>query len=406
MRIAIVGPNYFLDRSYQENVWAEQLVKSGHEVCVVCGAQQTERLTVAGPTGDYRLSRVPMRVLPPSVHLERGAADAVAESSPDLIVVFGDKLFSRRIATDQRIRGVPMVATFSENPGMHEYDWRKPCISLRQRYLALGFAVLRSGPIRTICRRSVLLVGNTPKTREIVLRLIPRSERSPINAKFIDRPLGFSPEHYGFDPELRRKVRDSLGVSNEQIVFCTSSRFDPIKEASIRLMIDAARRLMPAHPHLRALIIGFSRSETSGRVRQFIDVGPFAERFIQEPFADRGRLNELFNASDIIAYNLATISCQEALGTGLYSCLSDIGAMDHLLQSPEQGSLYRPDDADDLARCIERGMHMLERLDPQARLALRSRMADEGRWLGYDRIIASILDEVRQRMESAARTQA
>src|SRR3954464_6133578 len=173
MRIALVCPNYIPNRSYQENVWAEQLAKTGHVVRIISAARvDTPILRIDEPTGSYETQNVKTWFLPRFTYWSSKAHRAVREFKPDLIVVYGDKLFSLRTIRDRSLAHVPVISTYSENLGMHEFDWRKPGITWRQRVWAIGFAILRGGPIRKVCKRSALVVGNTPQAREIILRVI------------------------------------------------------------------------------------------------------------------------------------------------------------------------------------------------------------------------------------------
>lgn len=405
MKIALVCPNYFLDRSYQENVWAEQLAKAGHRVRVICGGPRHKAVRVIQePHARYEMHQVKMITLPRSVFITRQAAAAVRAFDPEVIVIHGNKGFSDAVVRDPAMARVPIISTYSENLGMHEFDWRKPGIPLRQRARALGFQLLRGRHIRRNCRRSDLIVGNTLQAREILgLLFRDARERRRIDGKIVDLPLGFSPDHFGHDPAMRKRVRAELSVPDDQVLVCTTSRFDPIKMASINLVIDASRNLMPRHPELRLLVAGFTDSRTSEQVRAHIASGPHADRIIQHPFANRTRLNELFNAADVIVYNLATISCQEALGTGLFACFGDAGTMQHLITRPDQGVLFRPGDEGDLTEKLSRGLAIAGRHRGEARERFRRELAEASRWLGYDRIIASLLDEVRKRTGSAGK---
>lgn len=404
MRIAIVCCSFDPNRSYQENIWAEQLLKAGHTVRVIGAGRTTAApAVIESPIGPYEVQQVRTWQLPRSIYLTRDAAAAVRSFSPDLIAIFGDKLFARGVTDEPQLAHVPVISTYSENTAMHEFDWRKAGIGFKQRLHAIGFAVIRGGAIRANCRRSDIIVGNTPQGRDIVLRLFrDQGERDRINAKIIDRPLGFSPDHFGHDPQLRQSVRRSLGIGPDEVVVCTSSRFDPDKADSIRLVIDACRRLMPQHPSLRAMIVGFSDTPTTAEIRRHLDSGPYLDRFIQQPFANRQRMNELFNAADIVVYNRPTISCQEALGTGLYACFADGGTMNHLVTSDEQGAFYRPLDVNHLTEVLTSAITRFEQLSGEARQAFRSRLAAEAQWLRYDRIIESVFEELRKRLPQQA----
>lgn len=408
MRIALVCPDYKTDRSYQENIWAEQLSKAGHEVRVISAAPSNSPVRrIKHASGTHELQEVATQFLPRSTYRCKTVHLAVREFKPELIVITGDKLYCLPVVRDQSLRHVPLISTYSENLGMHEFDWRKRGISLRQRFMALGFAALRGGPIRATCTRSDLIIGNTPQAREIILRLFSNQTlRAQIDQKIIDMPLGFSPDHFGFDPDMRNRVRAEIHLQPGTVLVCVSSHFSAVKAPFVKLIISALRRIMVNEPSLKALIVGFTDqaeyAPISAQIGQHIDSGQFADRFIKHPFAQRGRLCELYNASDIAAFGRASISCQEALGTGLFACFSDDGSLNHLVTMPEQGVFFRPNDEDDLTAQLAKGVHVIQRHQGPQGQEFRRQLAQGARWLGYDRIIAAILQEVADRRGAGA----
>lgn len=407
MRIALVCPNYLPNRTYQENVWAEQLTRAGHVVRIISAGKSDEPVRrIEEPSGAYEEHFISTRFLPRSTFWSRQSHLALRQFRPDLFVLFGDKLFALPMIHDRDLAAVPMISTYSENLGMHEFDWLKPGISLRQRLSAVGFAMLRGGPIRAACRRSTLVVGNTPQAREIVLRLFPSGEREDISRKMIDMPLGFSPQHFGYFPNVRESIRKELNIGHEDVLVCVSSQFSPAKEPFVKLIIDALRQVMDHESSLRAIIVGFTddpkNAAVSQRIREHIDQGLHGERFIKHPFAGRDRLCEIYNAADIAAFGRASISCQEALGTGLFGCFSDDGSTNHLVTRPDQGAFFRPNDVNDLALKLAEGVRVITRHQGSQREAFRQALADAAAWLGYDRIIVSILDQAAHRTKQTA----
>ena len=404
MRIAIIGPNFTHGLTYQENMWAEHLTRLGHAVRMLhAGHVTTAPRLLTESYGSFQEQQVHTRYLPRSTFSSRGLADAVAEFRPELIVVHGDKLFAKHVMLDERLANVPLIATFSENAGMHEYDWRKPGISARQRAWAMGFRLMRAGPIRLTCRRAAMLIGNTPQARDILLSLFddPR-ERELINRKIVDIPLGFSPEAFRYQPVVRTSVRAELGIADDQIIACASSHLDAVKAQYMIRIIDALRLAMNQCAELRGLIIGFapeSGNAASQRVANHITAGPFAERFIPHNFAAKARLSQLYNASDIAVFGRASISCQEALGTGLIGCFADDGSTRHLVKTAEQAVFFRPGDNEDKARQISSATSLIKK-HSTGRDELRLGLAGSSRWLGYDQIIAAAMAEAQRRIHT------
>lgn len=397
MRIAIVCATYERGKSYQENIWAEQLAKMGHAVRMFAAGDSDGPVeSIAFGSGAYQLQNAATWKLPRSTYWSRSVHHLVREFVPQLIVICGDKTFATPVVHEAQLSHVPLISTYSENLSMHEFDWRKRGISTKQRLLAMAFALTRGGPIRAACRRSTLVVGNTPQARHILQRLFDPQEWPLIDRKMIDMPLGFSPEHFFHDPQLRIKVRQELGLREHDVAVCTSSHFTPVKEPGLVQLIQALGEVMPHHPTLKAIIVGFSEDPqheaVTQRVTQAIERTGFTDRFIKQPFADRQRLCALYNASDIAYFGRASISCQEALGTGLVVCLVDDGSMNHLVTEPRQGVFFKPGDGRDLAVKLQQAAGWVEGLETAARHQFRESMADASRWLSYDRIISTIVE--------------
>ena len=55
---------------------------------------------------------------------------------------------------------------------------------------------------------------------------------------------------------------------------------------------------------------------------------------------DQTRLKEIYSASDICVFPRASVSCQAALGTGLFPCFSENRGMHHLIRSEQQGLFF------------------------------------------------------------------
>ncbi len=398
MRVAILCAFFVPNKSYQENIWAEQLAKGGHSARLFHAGDRDELKRIAHPTGDYEALQVRSRSFGRSTYWCGQLNLKLREFRPDLIIVCGDKTFAVPVAKDGELAKVPLISTFSENLAMHEFDWLKRGISLRQRAWGLGFIILRGWPIRVICRRSTLIVGNTPQAHDILARLFSKRAWAEIRTKLIDMPLGFSPDHFGYFPDVRRRVRQELGVKDSDALACVSSHFAPVKEPSVKLIITSLAEVMKRNESLKAVIVGFSdkpeHAAVSARIAEHIASTGVAERFIKLPFANRERLCELYNASDIAIFNRASISCQEALGTGLIGCFANDGSLNHLVTLPDQGFFFQPGDTTDLAGSLGKAVAVLDGLRGPQRDAFRQGLAAGSQWLAYDRIIQAILDRI------------
>lgn len=396
MRVAVVSGSYAHGLSYQENIWAEELACMGHEVRVFTArghGQPPQRHPVpGGPPGcTFEVEEVRSLVLPRQIMPTLGLGAAIAAFAPDRVLWFGiEMFFGRALVTDPRLTEVPVAAFSSLNEGgMHPFDWTRPGLAPREWALAHAFRVLRGPEMVRACLRADLIVANTPETRDILLYYPRGGQRTAIEQKIAQLPLGFSPRFFRFDPETRAAARAALGLAPDDVAVVVSSRFAPNKEKALDVSLRALQQAMEAAPRLHALVVGFGEGGTSERLHALLDRGPHPERFHRFGFADRTGLARHYQAADIAMFARPSISCQESMGTGLYAAFADDGSMTHLLRDPAQGVLFRRDDVPDMARVLAAAArHVAAQGD---RAAFRRGLADRARWLGYDRIAEDVL---------------
>jgi glycosyltransferase involved in cell wall biosynthesis len=381
---------------YQENYWLEELTKAGHEARIfIAGKESSAPESIAAAGGAYTRQAVKTWFGPRHNYFCFHVADALADFRPQIILWTGHlQNFGLDLLRDSRLRGAALVSLFGMNLGMHEYDWRKPGISLRDRLHGLGFHLLRGGICRRAARRSDRIIGNTPQTRGILLSTFrDPAEREAIDRKVVDLPLGFGPDNFRHDPELRATVRQALGLAPDDLVVAMSSRFAAGQKfrflnASIRGILAALER----HPTLKAVIIGFTDNDVSDHFRRLIAADPNRNRVIQHPFADLTQLNGLYNAADLAVFGNASISCQAALGTGLTVCLADNGTMNHLITVPNQGFFFPLLDIDAIADQIVRAAQVVGAYRGDARVEFRRRLAEAASWLSYEQIMRRVIE--------------
>jgi hypothetical protein len=212
--MAIISGCFQLGRSYQENVWAEELARTGHTVRVLAAGAGTAAPRAVDVGGhSYEVQEIATRRWPRTVLISRGADGAIREFGPDLILwIAARHHFAKEFLGAADLAGIPLVTTWSEHFGMHEYDWRTPGIPFSRRVRALGYWALRRRVIAAACRRSTLIVGNTPHARHIVTIPFRGAERQAIDAKTVNVPLGYDRKAFAFEPLLRERARGALGL--------------------------------------------------------------------------------------------------------------------------------------------------------------------------------------------------
>lgn len=407
MRIAIVSAFYRPNWGYQENLWVQQLVHDGHEVRVITPGRSSGPIAqMPVLAGHYEEQRIKALGFLRSIFLG-DISQALLEYQPDAVMWVGPGMFfGRQLAYNKRLASIPVATFWSENLGMHEFDWRKKGLTMRQRLHALAWRVLRCREMRRALRRSQVIVGNTLQTLDVLKIAFGDGPEWPqIERKHVHFPLGYSPLEYAWDPSLREATRRRLGLGAEDVVVCFSSRFDPgAKARDIATAIGGIRDALTRRADLKALVVGFADNATSADFRRLIADSPTGARIQCHPFANRRELNEYYNASDMAIFTNASISAQAALGTGLYTCLADNGSMEDLITIPEQGVFFEYGNSRSLADRLVRAAEEAHLWTPDERQQVRQRRVEASRWLGYDRILSDLFARLDGSAASGAAT--
>ncbi len=373
MRIAVISGSFEPGRSYQENIWAEQLAARGHVVRVYT----PDRPAVAdAPPAVERVAA--LGVATRNLYRTRALAPAVRLFGPALILWFGPPQgFGVDVARDAALAEVPLVAFMGQNRAMQPFEQAK---TPRDRLRTWAYRAVRGPGVVWAARRAALIVANTPETPAIVRAMLPAALR---DARIEAFPLGFDPATFAYNPTRRR-------APDGEVVAVVSSRFAPDKAATLRRAVDALDTAMGEVLGLRAVVVGFDGGGTSRAVARRIAQSRHAARFERRGFVDRAGLAAVFHAADLAVFARPSISAQEALGTGLYAVLVD-GAMGALIEPPVDGVLVPPgDDRALVAAIVEAAGRVAD--EPAS---ARAERAERARRLGYDRIIDAVLAAVR-----------
>jgi glycosyltransferase involved in cell wall biosynthesis len=235
--------------------------------------------------------------------------------------------------------------------------------------------------------------------------VLPANERREIDRRILEVPLGFSPHTYHWNPQTARHTREKFEVRPTDVVVAFSCRFSaPRKEERNRRTLTGIRSALEAHSRLHAVLVGFGDDSVSTRLKRFVRQGAVSARIHCLPFAEQEGLNELYNAADVAVFPNASISCQAALGTGLTVCLANNGTMDHLIRSGSQAVFFDPARLEDLCLRLTRLAELMVQWPIEKRLAKREEMAASSRWLGYDRLCASVLERIVSQPVECERT--
>jgi glycogen synthase len=181
------------------------------------------------------------------------------------------------------------------------------------------------------------------------------------------------------DPALR----DTLGLRDATVLGFVGSFY---AYEGVDLMLDALARLAPAHPHLKALLVGGGSHE--GVLRERVASLGLADRVVFAGRVPNADVQRYYDLIDVLVYarrsmrltELVTpLKPLEAMAQGRMLVASDVGGHRELIRSGETGLLFKAGDVGALATTIERMLSTREEW-PAMRRRARAFVEQERTW--------------------------
>jgi hypothetical protein len=360
MRVAIISPTYQPNKSYQENLWAEEFNRQGEEVCVFTAGPFREKnskklssrtelsaYTHQHPCG-YQSLAIPTFALPRDIFLSQFLAFALESYQPHLILWFGvGTYFELSFLKSEALKNIVSVCFFSlSRAGRHAF-LMDDIYSLSSCIQALGFQFLRTNLYAHAMLRARLVVCNTPEGADILSHLLTGKALAAFEQKHVQLPLAYCAHTFSFSPHVRQSIRAKHSIQEDQILFLYSSRFEEDKKPAIDHYLKRLQALLSQNPLFTGVLIGFTGNQISQsyliRLKPLID----QRRLLCFPFQSRQALSELYQASDIAYFPQPSISIQEALGTGLWVIHPKDQSIDHLSQYSDRINACSLDELED-----------------------------------------------------------
>ena len=358
-RVAILSATYRSDRSYQENVWAEELTTKGVQVRVFSPyniqapdsilssleslPEQKQSVVAFKLTADitYEIEKVPSLFLGRNQFKTTLLAPALRRYQPHLCIWFGGIMgFGRSFAQDSTLSKIPTIVIYSlSTKGRHPHQIFKKGSSLRDRALSTAFRLIRGPHLKESVRRATLTIGNTPEATEIIRRHLPSGLRLKWAKKHQEIPLGFSSRDFGYLPSLRTSIRTEFGVSENTPILLYSTRFQPDKLPALRQCWGIIEDLMDQHPTVHMMWIGADQGQVSTTVQGWIERSKYQRRHHLFSFQSRKRLALLYHGADLALFPQPSISIQEAMGAGLWVVCPPDPSLDHLSRYSDRFTL-------------------------------------------------------------------
>ena len=296
--------------------------------------------------------------------------EAVADSRPDLIHAHSPVLNALPSLWVGRQSGLPVVYEMRaswEDAAVDHGSTREGSLRYRVSRSLESFALRRATQVTTIC---------DGLRNDIVARGIPEQRVAVIPNAVDVGAFRFGAEP---DPWLRRE----LGLEGATVLGFAGSFYG---YEGLDLLIEAARRMLPAHPALRVLLVGGGPQEQNLKAQAA--AAGFQDRVIFAGRVPHAQVQRYYELIDVLAYPRLPIRLTElvtplkpleAMAQGRMFVASDVGGHRELIRDRETGFLFRAGDVGALQRVLEELLAQRE-LWPQIRAQARRFVEVERTW--------------------------
>ncbi|MBU1613022.1 glycosyltransferase, partial [Patescibacteria group bacterium] len=160
---------------------------------------------------------------------------------------------------------------------------------------------------------------------------------------------GFDLSEFRSDPEARKKIRQELGVADDEILIGSVGRFHPQKDHEN--IIKAAKLISQTNPNVKFVLCGADLDKGNQQLNQWLDEQGVRDRFLL--FGPRSDVPDLMNALDIFSTSSAygeafPLVIGEAMACEVPCVVTDVG--DSAEMVAETRCVVPPRDPEAMAR--------------------------------------------------------
>jgi len=296
--------------------------------------------------------------------------EAVADSRPDLIHAHSPVLNALPSLWVGRQTGLPVVYEMRaswEDAAVDHGSTREGSLRYRVSRSLESFALRRATQVTTIC---------DGLRNDIVARGIPEQR-----VTVIPNAVDVGAFRFGAEPDPR--LRRELGLEGATVLGFAGSFYG---YEGLDLLIEAARRMLPARPALRVLLVGGGPQEQNLKAQAA--AARLQDRVIFAGRVPHAQVQRYYELIDVLAYPRLPIRLTElvtplkpleAMAQGRMFVASDVGGHRELIRDRETGFLFRAGDVGELQRVLEELLAQRE-LWPQIRAQARRFVEVERTW--------------------------
>ncbi|HXB40156.1 MAG TPA: glycosyltransferase family 4 protein [Bacteroidia bacterium] len=395
MKIAVVSAHYLPEIGYQEVHLAKAYARLGHTVKVFT---TTSSVNLGGkigkvnyktglskdPTYGYDILRLSSYSFKSKAY-SSGLKKSVNEFKPDLLIILGvAKVFPMSLLSESMHKKTKIVSLYGD---AGEYLERNTVSQKIKSFMhETGYTFIKKPLYMKAIKYCDKIILNTPETHQYFLSIIPEKLNPVYESKKLLLNLGFDPDEYFFDEEIRKKKRAELKINDDEVVLITSTRIN--KRKNLEQVIELISRLNKEGKKVRYILVGFLGDSYEKELKSFIHSQSHPNTFMCFPFLSSQEIQKLYCAADAGIWLKAAISIQEAMGTGLPIILEDKPIVNHLLKDDHNGWFYGKNTFD---TTIEKAINvLLNKKSDRKQLS-----AENASWLSYDAIGKKIISSLQ-----------
>ncbi|MCZ4408138.1 glycosyltransferase family 4 protein [Cryomorphaceae bacterium 1068] len=334
MNITIVCGHFLPAMGYIEVHLARAFAEMGHRVTVVTSDAVPPYVShlhqeFGQPPKGVEVIRLKSIFSLGQIVISRGVKKAVVNSHPDMIIVIG---LGKRFPKPALGLGVHTTVLFGDNAASYGDS---PSAKTR-----LLFELFKRATYQKAAAKADRLVAYTPESFEAAGRMLGGKWQKKLDEQEDFISLGFHPDEFFFDENLRTNKRAELGFSESDRVVVTATRFRP--EKNLEWAIPAFQK---ASPNTKWLLLGSAEDDYAKQLEEHLKRDLGQDRFILLPHQRRVDLNAFYNAADVALFTTPAISIIESMGIGLPVFLPETKSLSHLIRESDQGQIVKDFDS-------------------------------------------------------------
>lgn len=350
MRIAVVSAHYIEEMGYQEIHLAKAYARLGHTIkvfttpaTVALAGNVPFKTYEAGTTTDpkygFEVQRLPAKFFKSKV-LPNGLKKAVLDFKPDTIVALGVAKVFPYVLLNKEVAGQCNIVSVYGDAA--EYLSRDTTAQkIKAVFHKLGYKLIKEPLYKRAVKYSDRLVMNIPETNTYFLGFLNGELKKQFEQKRLMLYLGYDPDQYFYNEQLRKETRDKLGIGDDEVVIITSTRV--IRRKNLEENIRQVSAIRKSGKKIFYMIVGFLNDDYEKELKAFIQSQPEPGIFKCFPFLNSKEINKLYCAADAGIWLKVAISIQEAMGTGLPVILENKPSQNHLIENNVNGWFFEKD---------------------------------------------------------------